>query len=821
MKKLLLAGLLAFGSLAYAAETPNVIGPFLGVNNTDNPATIPAPNAQDALNVDLSLGGRSVKKREGYGLQATLAITTSPVHGVYRFFDGTGNDVALFFNDTRMTSSINGGTPAVIFSNGPSGATYQCTDSQGFAYCVNTTRNNVIKTDGVTSTTIAPASTGTIITVTPDRLVLAGFATAANRVDFSAAGDFTSWTTGISPTSAFNFTITAPGARITHLCYAFNRVFWFKDNSFGYILQGQTAADWVVQTVSPNIGTLDNSSAYDKGILYFRAQDAHIYSYDGSNLVKLTRDIGATISTSQRRASNSFTQSTQGEWANGFDITSIYIDTATVAGDVQMTFPDNFNSLRDGSSGSKNVWTGFCQFSGCTNPVVASGNLSFSHKNLGADETAVVTTNVLNNYKQGTTFYFTISTMSTSNQNIMRFVLSTQKTTGCDPTSGCVSDYFVANFISSNPTKGYLNQLYDGLSTTQVNKTEFVFPLNISVWIATSNAMVTINNVVVGTRTHAFTNGPVYAYLLYSANTVATSTAAIDNFGIAPETATYYSAVKNAAALTTWDSFQVSKVDNGGTHTFYIRTSTNPIQVNSSTPSWTVNVVGSVPTVSTGTYFQIRDDFAITNATQAPSLQEFTQNWFEGNATDKAYATYFKDAIWWSVASGVGATSNNRILRFDLLNNTWLFYDIPINGFYTTGTDLYFGSSLGGYIYKFGNGTTSDNGTAINAYWKSKDFFGESPFTDSDVPTLSLFFSAVANSSMTVTYTLQGSSSTAYTVPLTRANATFGIFNRAMPQGTTGNTFNLKFGNNAADQQFELFSAQYGTVEKPWKPGSQ
>jgi hypothetical protein len=281
--------------------------------------------------------------------------------------------------------------------------------------------------------------------------------------------------------------------------------------------------------------------------------------------------------------------------------------------------------------------------------------------------------------------------------------------------------------------------------------------------------------------------------------------------------ATYYSAVKNAPNITTWDSFTASIQNNDGNQNFSIRSSTNPIQVLSSTPAWTSITSGAIPSVSTGTYFQFADRFLVTNATQTPTLNDFTQNWFEGSASDKAYATYFKDAIWWSIVSGTGATTNNTILRFDLPNTAWLKYDIPINGFYIRQNRLYFGSASGGNVFKFGD-VDSDNGAAINAYWKSKDFFMTSPFTDDDVTTLSTFFQSVNNSSMTVTYTVDGSSSTSYTVPLYRP-VSFGRNNRNLQLGTVGNTFNVKFGNNAADQPFEVFAIGYTINPKSWKPG--
>ena len=134
MKKLLLLSLTLL-SLSFArAEDwlPQAIGPFLGLNNRDNSYAIPAANASDLLNVNVTPGGKSVYKRKGYAAAFTLAIATSAVHGIYTFFDSGGNTVDLYANDTRLNASVSGAQPTVLFSNGPNGATYQCTDSLGF-----------------------------------------------------------------------------------------------------------------------------------------------------------------------------------------------------------------------------------------------------------------------------------------------------------------------------------------------------------------------------------------------------------------------------------------------------------------------------------------------------------------------------------------------------------------------------------------------------------------------------------------------------------------------------------------------------------------
>jgi hypothetical protein len=78
---------------------------------------------------------------------------------------------------------------------------------------------------------------------------------------------------------------------------------------------------------------------------------------------------------------------------------------------------------------------------------------------------------------------------------------------------------------------------------------------------------------------------------------------------------------------------------------------------------------------------------------------------------------------------------------------------------------------------------------------------------------------SVANSSSaTVTYTLNGSSATSYTVNLYDANKTTVRVNKNLPLGKIGNTFRVEVGNNAADQPFEVYAMQYGLRQKTWIP---
>lgn len=798
---------------------PQVIGPFGGLNDADNPISIPSNKAQDLLNVEITPGGRSVKKRKGIGLSSTLAISTSPVHGVHTFYDSSGNTVDLYFNDTRMSVSINNASPSVVMSTGPNGATYQCVDSQGQSYCANTSRTNIIKTNGSTFGPISNLnSTGTLVAVTPERLVTAGFSSAQNRIDFSKANDFNTWAVGGSPTDPVQITITSPGARITHLSYAHGRIYWWKETSFGYVQFGTTLADWIVRTVSPNVGTLDNSDIIRDDTIYFRANDSHYYAYDGSNLVKLSRDIGASISLSQLRIFNFLTETDATDWGAATYDTPVYVDTETVSGNIQTTFPDLFTSFRDGTSGTKDVWNTYtgggspptCTFS-------ASGEMVIQNTGGSLGECHIYTSTRVTDFKIGTTYYVVVSSMGTSSSvsgSALHFAIQPSLITS--PSVGPGGSVVNMQFDSTTTGRGYLTTFtVNSVSSVPATPT-YSLPATIQIFIATTTYALTINGVRQVNGTHAATTGGQYIYMGYKRFDSGTGSLKLDNFSITPQTFTYTSPnLSVGSAITAWDSFNYTDNVGGGTLTYRFG-STNTAIVSDITNSTPITN-GQIPIVATATYAGVRALFGTDSWDDQPTLNSYTINWFEGSASDKMYATYFNDGLWFSVTSGTGATTNNRIHRFDMINQDWTIYDLGNNGMFVKNNALYLGSATGGKIFKYGE-NDNDNGMAINAYWKSKDFISDSPFTVKDYPNLSVSAGSVQNSSMTVTYTVDGSSSSSYQFPLYQPRKSFQNYNRNLPQGVQGNTINVKFGNNAADQPFEVFGAQIGIRPKSWTP---
>lgn len=862
--------------------------------------------AQDLLNVEVTPGGKSVRKRKGLGLAYTLPISTSPVHGIYSFYDSSGNDVSLFFNDSYLTSSVSGGSLTTLFSTGTYNATYQCTDSLGFAYCANTARTPIMKTDGATAVPLSVSSTGTMVTATTQRLATAGFASTPSQINFSGANDFTNWTLGGLNTSPYNETINAPGSRITHITYACNGLMWFKEVSFGIILNPDDALNAQTVILAPEIGTLDNTSVQYPGGLQFRSKDGHIYNFDCAGIAQLTQDISDTVDASGSRLSNSWNQTSQSDWQSGASVPTANLSTSLSAGDVipsSFSISEYSSATGWGSGTSSNMAVGTSSISltvanaNITNNSFESGSIdNWTLEGGGTQETGITGVNcsvtprtgskILNNGSAADSSWniyaalvlcsggpdltsstaafstnscsWTSRTLSSSGQQgkSVKLVFS-EDSNSSSPTTMATSDCFVNSgtdityYTASDQTRVSpppelfqmaVDDVTNGSSTitlgsftSQLYNTGFTsstlqFGMGWTVNTSTPTFAVLHSTSVTGTwatlTTSSGTNHTARQYVkIVSTISIVGNQSALTYISsftlLSRSSGTFYSAVKNAASLSSWDTFLPTYAASDATVTFYLRSSTEPIAVLQSTPSWVAQSAGGVVSASTGTYFQVRTDFALTAATQTPSLSDFTVNWFEGTAADKPYAIYFGDdnALWWSVAFGEGQSTNNRILRWDLDNNGWVLYDIPANGFLIRNQDLYIGSADAGKIYKFGD-TDSDDGTAIESYWKSKDFSLDDPMVDKEFRTISVIAKSVENSSMTVTYTINASSSIPYTVYLYNANSSILRNNRYLPTGKVGNTFNLQFGNDAADQFWELFGAAFRYLKKPWITGN-
>lgn len=838
-------------SLAILAPIPCFAGSigvnqFSGLDTQDNPSALQPSQSQDLLNVRLQPGGRSVFKRDGFGLfQALNSISTATVHGGYHFQQTGGADVQLWGSDTGLYASINDAS-FVLIATGTVGSTWQCTDNLGFAYCVTSSGIDIpVKTDGsLANTSYQPSiPSGTIIASTPLQLIVGGVSGNASTIYVSANNNFLNFTPGPLPTDPYVEIINSPGSRLTHLGYYFGNIYWWKDQSMGYISGSASQGTVGITIISNQIGTLDNSSAfwnpttYDQGNkfnsgagptnsgnpyfnemqqlggIFFRGQDGHFYQHDGYSLTRLSRIITPNITASSRRKANSWTQTTQADFNNGSAYSS-FTDTTSVPGAVVLpalqitaaTFATATTQALGTSSQNASSGTVILSSAGASAVSVYSENWALLPNQFDHRNSYISFTGRLPNLFGFTKLQIGVSDSTTTLSSTHGFGIELWNeapplvagggqldTPGAGSAGGTL-------FTVKNPNDTLLHTI--SMSIDGTSKTGTLF----------------IDGISQGTESVNWpASGPQFLIITCGSFSSLASPCELQQANVSISTGTYYSAVDNAPNLSTWGSLTQTDLYPGNSSiTYFSRSSTNAFTATSSTPLWVSQPKNTTVTTSTGTFFQVRADFFLSAATETPTLNDFTFNWFEGFASDKAYIQYFQDAILFSVSSSSRVATNNTIYYLDLLNSTWLKDDIVANGFLVENNALYIGSPLTASVYRFG-GVTTDNALPIHAYWKSMDFTGQDPTVQNNFDQADFGF-AEASTTVSYVYTIDQSSSVAVSIPLYSLNHSIVKRGFSLTPGRTGTYYNFKIDDNSSSPAWTLMGQRTTYEPLPWRP---
>ena len=110
---------------------------------------------------------------------------------------------------------------------------------------------------------------------------------------------------------------------------------------------------------------------------------------------------------------------------------------------------------------------------------------------------------------------------------------------------------------------------------------------------------------------------------------------------------------------------------------------------------------------------------------------------FQDSYKQNCAAIAFDNKLWFAVTYGASNTTNNRVYHFDYVRRgasrkigSWVpFTGIGANQFTVYNSSLWFGSSAAdGYVYQLQDGTYTDNGSAIDSFYETKEFDGGSPW---------------------------------------------------------------------------------------------
>lgn len=884
------------------ADTQAFGGQFQGINNGDASILIGDNEAQDASNVDITDNQYGIKKRAGYSQFQTIGVSTWPVRGGYFYTDVNGNKLLVNASSTTIYKSLNSGPYASIVTTDTAGSYYDFTDSQGYLWRANSNRDEIFRYDGSNRTYYPSTPKGNQIEAMPDRLAISGTSANPNRVNFSAAADFTTFTTGILDTSAFTEDFSLPGQAINAIKYALGRLFAWTNTTTSY-WAGSNQFDGIIKDVSTNIGcNQPDSVLYDDSTIFWQAQDKHFYSYDGNAIRKLSGKISGSVSGFVGGETKLMTISEQADWDLG---TSSQVSTSISVGDVVLsTWTGVDTSSTDFGSGtlfycSTGITAGSLYASLLINPGFEGGtgtdangwtgeSVGVLERDTSSPRTGSADVKLTEGLpscgtnqadfgitiKSSTGSYtYSINTItgeSLSSSYALQTIplpsagsfiharidkyhntiVGSCPTTSWSHNSGTDAELLSTQFVSDGGNLTFYAKFDSGTgifnlddfstanSSSVFTSRSFDTTFSSSPWLS-STADWTANGNSIVTQTQASSDGSTwdtavtwttgtaptssfkrYIRYIWSASTTSASTGLpfLDSATLNSRAATgtwTSSALTIGSGITSWGNFGADTTLNGGTVNFAVRTATSAAMLTSASYAGVTN--NTQITASTNPYAQLKFDSSITFATQTPTVSNFTLFWNEGTPTH-TYGTIDKNhRLLWSLAEN-GSTANNVTYIYDQRFDSWLKYSVPFDSPVRVGDSTYFGGASTGVVYIWPTGT-NDAGSAITAYWKTKDFIGTDPFVEKAYNTVSLVAATQSGSSLTLDTFINGvtTSTKTFTVSLTNSTMPFIRFNDRFPNGTAGTLINFKFGNTAADSPFEFYSARYDYTPKAWR----
>ena len=247
---------------------------------------------------------------------------------------------------------------------------------------------------------------------------------------------------------------------------------------------------------------------------------------------------------------------------------------------------------------------------------------------------------------------------------------------------------------------------------------------------------------------------------------IPTITAQLDSVQIgAISTGIYYSKVDFiGTGVTAWRQFgvNISSVANDPTiYNYYVRTATYSFLATATLPYWTAQAPNSIITASTAAYVQFEITSAsMTNADNAYPVSGVFVHYSQGNNIPVASGMLERRYYLCVTVSTASTTLDTCLVRQK--TGKWIQIAWPeISSMGLFNNNLIIGSSAtdSAVFYAMQPGVYSDSGTAINAQWISDDFDDGLPFNDKVLYEIWTDNMAVANSSVTVSYAVNKSTS--------------------------------------------------------------
>lgn len=296
------------------------------------------------------------------------------------------------------------------------------------------------------------------------------------------------------------------------------------------------------------------------------------------------------------------------------------------------------------------------------------------------------------------------------------------------------------------------------------------------------------------------------------------------SFTLSPATTgQYVSQVTTETTVTAWGHLNSIRNTNGGTVSYFLRSSTSAINI--TTQTWTSISPGVLISFPVANRFiqwasTITSVSSYTNTTNIDNLEI---DHVEGSGSrDRPFAINWKNEYWLSIATDTSGNFSAQYVKSWITNsnpNAWMYMQgMNIRSFAKDGnTTLYGGSASTGAFYRLDYGT-NDNGQAIDAFYETPDLVLKGALTggydgnwlEEQLYEIWVDVDGEANNTFRLGRSLNGGSYTEQTVDVTGTGRQLKpLFN----QSKFAKYFRLRFRNNQIDHSLGLNNA--AVIYKP------
>lgn len=262
--------------------------------------------------------------------------------------------------------------------------------------------------------------------------------------------------------------------------------------------------------------------------------------------------------------------------------------------------------------------------------------------------------------------------------------------------------------------------------------------------------------------------------------------------------------------LSTWGLLQSSETTAGlATWTYKMRSST--YSGGTASASWGSVTNNATIGIATGAYIQAQATNSFPVSTDTAKINSLTVNYNEGAEAESSCAEVYEGRYYW-FGQSEGGSENDLGYVLDS-NLAWT----KLTGLYVRSAtildgNLYTGDSLtsnGGFVRMQDTGT-NDDGTAISAYWQSKDFLLAS---DEIMKTVSDVYTTFVGADTSVDLTLYGEGTAVDTWSLSLSTSTPYEVHKCHILTSDGSEraghFNVKYAHSDADSGASILGFRF------------